>query len=177
MSLAQRVRDMRYVRGMGPDELASLAEISRTALYQIETGKTGLPRAATLRRIAAALKVPMEDLLIGLEDGPEPAPSEPTQRRFRRPRIHGDWAPSEGGPLSFSNGAGVKSVSIANAKDLLFPVDEDLPIQYDGHEWIFSKEGELMSKLHDLLHSPIGRGVARIVEELHGVLPRSHSSI
>ena len=34
-----------------------------------------------------------------------------------------------------------------------------------------------MSKLHDLLHSPIGNGVVRILEELHGMLPRSRSSI
>lgn len=32
MSLAQRVRDIRYAKGWGPDELANLAEISRTAL-------------------------------------------------------------------------------------------------------------------------------------------------
>ena len=63
MSLAQRVRDIRYAKGWGPDELANRAEISRTALYQIESGKTGLPRAGTLRRIAVALEVPMEDLL------------------------------------------------------------------------------------------------------------------
>ena len=34
-----------------------------------------------------------------------------------------------------------------------------------------------MSKLHDLLHSPIGNGVVRILEELHVMLPRSRSSI
>ena len=44
MSLAQRVRDIRYAKGWGPDELANRDEISRTAPYQIESGKTGLPR-------------------------------------------------------------------------------------------------------------------------------------
>ena len=63
ISLAQRVRDFRYSKGWGPDELASRADISRTALYQIESGKTGLPRAGTLRRIAVALDVTMDDLL------------------------------------------------------------------------------------------------------------------
>ena len=62
-SLAQRVRDYRYSKGWGPDELASRAAISRTALYQIESGKTELPRAGTLRRIALALDVSMETLL------------------------------------------------------------------------------------------------------------------
>ena len=75
MSLAQRVRDFRYSKGWGPDELASRAEISRTALYQIESGKTGLPRAGTLRRIAVALDVSMDELL----GNPEPsrAPRSP----------------------------------------------------------------------------------------------------
>ena len=68
MSLAQRVRDYRYSKGWGPDELANRAEISRTALYQIESGKTELPRAGTLRRIALALDVSMETLLGNSEE-------------------------------------------------------------------------------------------------------------
>src|SRR4051794_32468274 len=63
MSLARRIRDCRYAKGWGPDELASRASISRTALYQIESGKTELPRAGTLRRIAGALDVPIDSLL------------------------------------------------------------------------------------------------------------------
>jgi len=177
MSLAQRVRDIRYAKGWGPDELASRAEISRTALYQIENGKTGLPRAGTLRRIAVALEVPMEDLLPGFEDGAESTTSHSERPGLRRPRSLYDWAPSEGGPLSLPNGVGVKTVSIASVEESRFAVDAELPVKTNGHEWIFLREGELMSKLHDLLHSSIGEGVARIVEELHGVLPRSRSSI
>lgn len=63
MTIAKRVRDCRYAKGWGPDELASRASISRTALYQIECGKTETPRAGTLRRIAEALEVPIEALL------------------------------------------------------------------------------------------------------------------
>ncbi len=62
MSLAQRIRDFRYSKGWGPDELANRAEISRTALYQIESGKTEVPRAGTLLRIAVALDIPMDEL-------------------------------------------------------------------------------------------------------------------
>ncbi|MHC5543173.1 helix-turn-helix domain-containing protein, partial [Singulisphaera rosea] len=69
MTLAQRVRDYRYSKGWGPDELASRAAISRTALYQIESGKTELPRAGTLRRIALALDVSMETLLGHSDEG------------------------------------------------------------------------------------------------------------
>src|SRR5436305_13009832 len=90
MSLAQRVRDYRYSKGWGPDELANRASISRTALYQIESGKTELPRAGTLRRIAMALEVPMESLLghgeprtiPGAASTTAPAPA-PAARRVR----------------------------------------------------------------------------------------------
>jgi len=66
VNLAKRVRDYRYAQGWGPDELAQRAEISRTALYQIESGRTAVPRAATLRRIAAALEMPVESLIADL---------------------------------------------------------------------------------------------------------------
>ena len=176
MSLAQRVRDIRYAKGWGPDELANRADISRTALYQIESGKTGLPRAGTLRRIAVALEVPMEDLL-EFEVQTEPTDQHSERNGLRHPRSFYDWAPSEGGPLSMPNGAGVKAVSIGSLEESRFAVDAEMPMKANGHESMFLREGELMSKLHDLLHSPMGGGVARILEELHGILPRSRSSI
>src|SRR3954453_18257237 len=101
ISLAQRVRDFRYSKGWGPDELASRAEISRTALYQIESGKTGLPRAGTLRRIAVALDVTMDDLLGHTEPAGHgvrfSADHASSPGRHRDPV---DWIPSEGGPLA-----------------------------------------------------------------------------
>src|ERR1700722_6967354 len=63
MNLSRRIRDLRYAKGWGPDELAGRAKISRTALYQIERGNTSRPQAGTLRRISRALGVPLEVLL------------------------------------------------------------------------------------------------------------------
>src|SRR5271168_1614082 len=84
MSLAQKVRDFRYSKGWGPDESASRAAISRTALYQIESGKTGLPRAGTLRRLALALDVSMEALLgHGADAGATGQSSTPAAARGR----------------------------------------------------------------------------------------------
>ena len=90
MELSKRIRDLRYAKGWGPDELASRAKISRTALYQIERGNTSKPQAGTLRRISRALGVPLEILLdmtplthdeivgeLGGLVAPAPAPSPP----------------------------------------------------------------------------------------------------
>src|SRR5881275_2919446 len=101
MSLAQRVRDYRYSKGWGPDELASRAAISRTALYQIESGKTELPRAGTLRRIALALDVSMECLLGHDEVKQAPAVAHArTRPAGRGHREEKQWIPAEGGPLA-----------------------------------------------------------------------------
>ena len=177
MSLAQRVRDFRYSKGWGPDELANRAEISRTALYQIESGKTGLPRAGTLRRIAVALEVPMEDLL-GHEDELDESQggSERIAPTRRSPGLY-DWLPSEGGPLAMPSIGNFRALSPTASDDLRFAIETNSPAKTNGHESIYVREGELMSKLHDLLHSSIGESVARIVEELHVALPRSRSSI
>src|SRR5437763_15155959 len=96
MTLAQRVRDYRYSKGWGPDELAHRAAISRTALYQIESGKTELPRAGTLRRIALALEIPMESLLGHGGAGPaaDAVPVAPTLATGRDAREGAGWMPS-----------------------------------------------------------------------------------
>ncbi len=178
MSLAQRVRDIRYAKGWGPDELANRAEISRTALYQIESGKTGLPRAGTLRRIAVALEVPMEDLL-GFEDH--------VRAVIDRCRADGSSAPSAAscttglprkeGRCRCRAAASFSPLSIANGDESRFAVEAPIAAKANGHESMYLREGELMSKLHDLLHSPIGDGVVRILEELHGCSLASRSSI
>lgn len=155
MNLAKRIRDYRYAKGWGPDELASRAEISRTALYQIESGKTELPRAGTLRRIARALEVPIDVLLGNAEAGGWDAAgfgaavAEPAPRR----RAAG-WG---GGEEPFAR-----------------PAVEDEPAEaaYATSSWSGpTRERDLTRKLQDLLDSPLGEGVARIVEESHRLLP------
>ncbi len=173
MSLAQKVRDIRYSKGWGPDELANRAEISRTALYQIESGKTGLPRAGTLRRIAVALEVPMEDLLGEEAEAVEAQSSGERADRLHRGRGLHDWVSSEEGPLSVHASGGFRPLSPIPAEDARFKMDPSIAAKVNGHESLYFREGELISKLHDLLHSPLGEGVARIVGDLHSLLPRS----
>lgn len=138
MTLAQRVRDQRYAKGWGPDELASRAAISRTALYQIESGKTEQPRAATIRRIAQALEIPTETLL-----GPH---------------------------------LGVVSVGWSNPETASLPVRIESmtgPARFRIEEPSSNaRHGEIDRKFHELLASPLGEGLARIVEESYRILPR-----
>ena len=73
-------------------------------------------------------------------------------------------------PRSAVVGAGLRWQS---RKNLRFAVEPEFPARTNGHESMYLREGELMSKLHELLHSPMGEsGVMRILEELHGLLPR-----
>lgn len=70
-----------------------------------------------------------------------------------------------------------KSLSGIGNDDSRFVVEPPAQPKMNGHESVFVREGELMSKLHDLLHSPVGDGVASILDELHTMLPRSRSSV
>ncbi len=146
MNLAKRVRDCRYVKGWGPDELANRAEISRTALYQIECGKTGLPRAGTLRRIAQALDVSVDQLL-----REEAAP----------PRLHAHVE-------DFEDLASLESPLDPSSQRPQTESDQPLPSMIRRAPT--SREFELTGKLRELLDSPFGESIARIVLESHRML-------
>jgi|GEM_PF-707414 transcriptional regulator with XRE-family HTH domain len=187
MSLAQRVRDYRYSKGWGPDELASRAAISRTALYQIESGKTELPRAGTLRRIALALDVSM-DLLLGHGESSPPVPSP-----VRSARPSADWVPSEGGPLTIPtppraaptienfDGSRFGVESTPAPAPVPVPAPVPLPpspvamtvssVSLPPESYLSARERELGWKLRELLSSSLGEGIARIIEESYRLLP------
>jgi transcriptional regulator with XRE-family HTH domain len=150
MTLAQRIRDCRYAKGWGPDELAHRASISRTALYQIESGKTEQPRAGTLRRIAEALSVSTDTLLateMGLGTGNLSWQTE------------GSHTPTR--PILDSS---------TDSEAYRFSVIA--PNAFAGNSWMSpTREREVERKLGELLHSSIGESVARIVEESYRLLP------
>lgn len=154
MSLAKRVRDYRFAKGWGPDELANRAAISRTALYQIESGRTELPRAATLRRIAEALDVSMELLLDVVED-----------RSGRAHVLSGKTADYERFP-AHAHGwdSGRHPEPIARGRVAYEPV-----MAPRNHGRAAARQ-ELERKFRELLDSPLGDGLARLVEESHRLL-------
>lgn len=177
MSLSQRVRDFRYSKGWGPDELASRAAISRTALYQIESGKTELPRAGTLRRIALALDVSMESLLGHMEPGtPGHAPLSAVTVS-RKMRTQDAWLPSEGGPLTIPASRPTQVPTLAGGDDSRFAVEaQDVTPTAFGDGFISPREHELTRKLRELLASPLGEGIALIVEESYRLLPHARTT-
>lgn len=169
MSLAQRIRDYRYSKGWGPDELASRAEISRTALYQIESGKTELPRAGTLRRIAVALDVPMDELLGNSPDTEALPPVSDRPPTYRPSRNRLGWAGVEESLVpraSLPHGVTVAALS-ESTRGL---VDLSAMARPNNGDRSFAREGELIAKLHDLIHSPFGDCITSIVDDLHQVL-------
>lgn len=78
IEIGRRISSLRYLKGWGPEDLAKRAKISRTALFQIESGATKLLRAKTLVSIARALKVAPEFILNGSgESKPETQDNQP----------------------------------------------------------------------------------------------------
>lgn len=177
MSLAQRVREFRYSKGWGPDELASRAEISRTALYQIESGKTELPRAGTLRRIAIALDVPMEELLgNGLEaDLAAPQGVRSLSGTANRAKFAA-WSPTEEGPVRPKVPPTFTGAPSPLGDDPRVATEAFAKPRPLATETPFAREGELMSKLHDLLHSPFGECITSVVDDLHRILCQVRSA-
>jgi hypothetical protein len=97
-----------------------------------------------------------------------------------RGRDVSNWIPAEGGPLTLpSAGSHTHTRShFANldeekGDDARFAIDRERKTGSSAFEGLVMREGELMSKLHDLLHSPLGSGLARIIDELHQMMPRN----
>ena len=115
----------------------------------------------------------MEDLLGDEVDAMVTPTISEHSESSRRGRSLSDWLPSDGTPLSIAPNGNFRPLSTIGSDEVHFKVESSLSAKSNGHESIYFREGELMSKLHDLLHSPVGEGIARIVEEFHAILPRS----
>ena len=63
MNLGESIKTIRKAQGITRKDLAAVAGISMTALYNIETGRS-LPSMSTLQRLAQAFGVPMAYLLV-----------------------------------------------------------------------------------------------------------------
>ncbi len=170
-TLARRIRAIRYSKGWGPDELADRAKISRTALYQIECGKTETPRAGTLIRIARALGLSVEDLLSADRNPPTELsilrdnsqnpllglrPVDGVSARAPKEPGHGgsgdvvyQMLSNQTGPLVFSEGMSNASVGSRNVEQ----------------------------KLRELLDSPLAESISLLIEETYRLLPQGDTRV
>ena len=164
MTLAKKLREYRFNKGWGPDELAHRAEISRTALYQIESGKTEQPRASTLLRIASALEIPIDSLLEHDEMAVFSTSAYPPYPAHGLERHQGTVAKSDRGTSHPQ------------------PEPDPTDLRTDGTTALhlrgayLARDAELNRMLGELLDSPLGEGVARIIEGSHRILRNSRAT-
>ncbi len=63
MMLSENIKRLRKQKGLSQDKLAKLADITLTTLVKIESGANDNPTIKTLKKIADALEVTVNDLL------------------------------------------------------------------------------------------------------------------
>jgi transcriptional regulator with XRE-family HTH domain len=61
--LAENIKKYRQKKGLSQDKLAKLANVTHTTLVKLESGSNDNPTIKTLKKIADALKVLVDDLL------------------------------------------------------------------------------------------------------------------
>ena len=62
-NIAKTVKRLRGKTGLSQEKLARLADVSNNTIINIEAGKQDNPTIETLKKIAKALNMPIEDLI------------------------------------------------------------------------------------------------------------------
>jgi len=62
-SITKNLRKLRGVKGLSQEKLARLADVANNTIVKIEAGKNKNPTLTTLKKIAKALKVSVDDLI------------------------------------------------------------------------------------------------------------------
>jgi transcriptional regulator with XRE-family HTH domain len=85
VAIKDRLKRLRTAAGLTQQALAFKAGLSMSAVIHIEKGRIPDPRISTLRRLAGALGVTVDELA-GPEDEPEPParPDKPGRPRKRK---------------------------------------------------------------------------------------------
>ena len=159
-ALATRVKQLRYGKGWGPDELAGRAKISRTALYQIENGRTEQPRAGTVRRLARALGVDPAELLQARPEGADSV-------------VPRGAIPSESDLGADRSGVEEVQAQTSRPAPTVQARSEETGVGVGDLESVppWLRALELERKFRRLLNSPLRDAVSRIIEESYRLLP------
>jgi transcriptional regulator with XRE-family HTH domain len=62
-NLAKKVKQLREKLGLSQEKLARLPDVSNNTVINIEAGKQNNPTIDTLKKVAKALSVPVEELI------------------------------------------------------------------------------------------------------------------
>lgn len=62
-NLAKNIKRLRNTRGLSQEKLARLADVANNTLIKMESGENTNPTLETLKKIANALEVNIEDLI------------------------------------------------------------------------------------------------------------------
>jgi transcriptional regulator with XRE-family HTH domain len=76
MPIKDRLKRLRTAAGLTQQELATKADLSVSAIVQIESGKIPNPRINTLRALAKAMGATLDELAGEDDDAPEPPPAD-----------------------------------------------------------------------------------------------------
>jgi len=60
---AKKVKQLREKLNLSQEKLARLADVSNNTIINIEAGKQDNPTIETLKKVAKALNIPVEDLI------------------------------------------------------------------------------------------------------------------
>ena len=82
--IAERVRDLRALRGLTLETLAERSGVSRSMISLIERGESS-PTAVLLERLATGLNVPLASLFDAPNPAPQPVARRADQRQWRDP--------------------------------------------------------------------------------------------
>ena len=62
-NLVKKVKQLREKLGLSQEKLARLADVSNNTIINIEAGKQDNPTIDTLKKVAKALNIPVEELI------------------------------------------------------------------------------------------------------------------
>jgi transcriptional regulator with XRE-family HTH domain len=86
MPIKDKLKELRTAQGLTQQALAEKARLSISAVIHIEAGRIPDPRISTLRKLARALEVSLDELASEEEDegGGEPPGEEPKKPRPKK---------------------------------------------------------------------------------------------
>lgn len=62
-NLANNIKKLREAKGLSQEKLARLADVANNTLIKMETGENKNPTLETLKKVAKALEVSVDDLI------------------------------------------------------------------------------------------------------------------